>query len=118
MDVITDAVFWGDVGLALASKLALIAAGLWGMKMIMTRRLAVPEQIPAPVALAAAEARPVARRIPANRVAALEIAGVARTPGERAGAGESKVRSGADRDRMRKRLMEYLEQQQAERRGR
>ena len=29
MDVITDAVFWGDVGLALASKLALIAAGLW-----------------------------------------------------------------------------------------
>lgn len=118
MDVITDAVFWGDVGLALASKLALIAAGLWGMKMIMARRQAAPEQIPAPVVLAAAPARPVARRIPANRVADLEISGVVRTQGERSGAAESDVRTGTDRDRMRKRLMEYLEQQQAERRER
>lgn len=118
MDVITDAVFWGDVGLALASKLALIAVGLWGMKMIMAHRQSAAGQIPAPVVLAAATAQPVARRIPANRVADLEISGVVRTQGDRSGAAESHVRTGADRDRMRKRLMEYLEQQQAERSGR
>lgn len=118
MDVITDAVFWGDVGLALASKLALIAAGLWGMKMIVDHRQAAAGKTPVAVARDAVTARPAAGRIPTNRMAGLEIAGVARTQEERSGAADSNVRTGADRDRMRRRLMEYLEQQQAERRAR
>ncbi len=118
MDVITNAVFWGDVGLAMASKLALIVAGLWGMKIMAAGRPVAAHNTPAPVVRDAEAARPVARRIPGNRVANLEIPGLARTQGEQSGAAQPNARTGTDRDRMRERLMEYLEQQQAGRQAR
>jgi hypothetical protein len=40
MDVLTDMRFWGEVGLAAASRLALLAAVIWVARLVMAPRAA------------------------------------------------------------------------------
>ncbi|HUU47031.1 MAG TPA: hypothetical protein VM118_14990 [Acidobacteriota bacterium] len=102
MDVMLDTTFWSDVGLTVASRLALVALALWSLKMIRGR-----EPARAPASTSAHDRRAVVGAPPVNRVRPL-IARVAQTAPKTA-----RTTAAADRpsrDRMRRELLAYLEQ--------
>ncbi|MEW5701255.1 MAG: hypothetical protein AB1792_03400 [Candidatus Zixiibacteriota bacterium] len=118
MDIMTDPLFWGEVGLAVASKLALLAAVLWVARMAISahtptpmtdltgrtahaRRLAVREGV-------AATTQPAVAAQESTGRAPLGYINLRRAP-ERLG------RATPPPDQLRQRLLEFVERRSAER---
>ena len=100
MDVMLDTTFWGDVGLTVAARLALVALALWCLKITWGPR--APRR-------SLTITRP-AETVPANRVSPIRprTETVSRTTEHKAAVGER-----PSRDRMRQELLAYLEQRSA-----
>jgi len=52
MDVMMDPAFWGEVGLAAAARLAVLAAVVWVARMVLARTPHIPPRTPARVSYA------------------------------------------------------------------
>jgi len=115
MDILTDPVFWSDVGLAVAARLAMAAMLLWIMKVMFERHLAVRVQIESPRFVGAVPKPAEPSDESATRIT------MHRAPERKSPAGTVASNDNpADRrrDELRDRLLKYVEQRQTERRPR
>lgn len=106
MDVLMDSVFWGDVGLAAASRLAVLAALLWAVKMLIERQIHDSVAVTAPPDAAG---RTGHTRLVLRRAAEMSTTSEADRPVVAAHAATSR------RDALRERLLHYVEERAAER---
>jgi len=110
MDVLTDMRFWGEVGLAAASRLALLAAVIWVARLVLANRPVVRT--------ATANNAPAAPLPPAPRPtvsAALQAASNARYVDLKAR--PRAPQAPANASALRERLNEYIKKQAGERVG-
>jgi hypothetical protein len=105
MDVMSDPAFWGEVGLAAAARLAVLAAVVWVARMVLIRSSRTPSRT------ASREAY-VSATTPRNRAA--EALAPAATYFDLQQAAEPSAGT-APRSATRDRLMQYLQQRSAER---